>query len=71
MAAIMKEMAGLGIKDRMKKVQQLQSAMTNPNARLQKQKVGTGKRLTSQERAKLRKQREKDARRRKRDSRGD
>lgn len=70
MAAIMKEMAGLGIKDRMKKVQQLQSAMTNPNARLQKQKVGTGKRLTSEERAKLRKQREKDARRRKRDSRG-
>jgi signal recognition particle subunit SRP54 len=70
MAAIMKEMAGLGMRDRMKKVQQLQSAMTNPNARLQKQKVGTGKRLTSEERAKLRKQREKEARRRKRGSRG-
>jgi signal recognition particle subunit SRP54 len=70
MAAIMKEMAGLGMRDRMKKVQQLQSAMTNPNARLQKQKVGTGKRLTSEERAKLRKQREKEERRRKRGSRG-
>ncbi|MEX2114545.1 MAG: signal recognition particle protein [Pirellulales bacterium] len=69
MAAIMKEMAGLGMRDRMKKMQQLQSAMTNPNAKLQKQKVGTGKRLTSDERAKLRRQREKEARRRKRGDR--
>jgi signal recognition particle subunit SRP54 len=69
MAGIMKEMAGLGMRDRMKKVQQLQSAFTNPNATLQKQKVGTGKRLTSAERAKLRKQREKEARRRKRGDR--
>ncbi len=69
MASIMKEMAGLGIRDRMKKVQQLQSAFSNPNATLQKPKVGTGKRLTSSERAKLRKQREKEARRRKRGDR--
>jgi signal recognition particle subunit SRP54 len=69
MAAIMKEMAGLGMRDRLRKVQELQGAMTNPNAKLQKQKIGTGKRLTSQERAKLRKQREKDARRRKREGR--
>ena len=45
------------------------SGMTNPAAQLQKAKVGTGKRLTRDERAKLRKQREKEARRRKRESR--
>ena len=70
MASMMKEMAGLGMRDRMKKVQQLQSAFSNPNATLQKAKVGTGKRLSPQERAKLRKQREKETRRRKRESRG-
>jgi signal recognition particle subunit SRP54 len=69
MASIMKEMATLGIRERMRKVQELQKGLANPNATLQKQKVGTGKRLTSEERAKLRKQREKEARRRKRESR--
>jgi hypothetical protein len=34
----------------------------DPGARLSKQKQGTGKRLTSAEKAKLRKQRAKDAR---------
>jgi hypothetical protein len=38
-------------------------------ATLQKPKIGTGKRLSSAERAKLRKQREKEARRKKRDGR--
>ena len=42
---------------------------SNPNATLQKSKIGTGKRLSSDERAKLRKQREKEARRKKRDGR--
>jgi signal recognition particle subunit SRP54 len=68
MAAMMKEMAGLGMRDRFKKMQELQSGLSNPMATLQRPKVGTGKRLNSDERAKLRKQREKDARRRKRET---
>ncbi len=68
MASIMKEMAGLGVRDRFKKMQELQQGLMNPNAALHKPKLGTGKRLSSDERAKLRKQREKEARRRKRES---
>ncbi len=68
MASIMKEMANLGMRDRFRKMQELQRAMTNPNAQLARPKVGTGKRHSSQERAKLRKDREKEARRRKRDA---
>jgi signal recognition particle subunit SRP54 len=68
MASIMKEMAGLGVRDRFRKMQELQQGLANPNAKLQKQKIGTGKRLSSEERAKLRKQREKEARRRKREA---
>ncbi len=66
MASMMKGMAGLGMRDRMKQLQQLQSGITNPGARLGKPKGDTGKRLTAEERKKLKKQREKDARRRKR-----
>jgi signal recognition particle subunit SRP54 len=69
MASMMKGMAGLGMRDRMKQLQQLQSGMTNPGARLAKPKGDTGKRLTAEERKKLKKQREKDARRRKRQGR--
>jgi signal recognition particle subunit SRP54 len=68
MASLMKEMAGMGIGERMRKMQQLQAGFTNPNATLQKSKGNTGKRLTSQERASLRKQREKELRKRKRES---
>jgi signal recognition particle subunit SRP54 len=68
MAAMMKEMAGLGMRDRFRKVQQLQKGLADPAAQLHKPKVGTGKRLSSEERAKLRKQREKEARRRKREA---
>jgi signal recognition particle subunit SRP54 len=68
MAALMKEMAGLGMRDRFKKMQQLQQGLTNPAAQLHKPKVGTGKRLSSAERAKLRKDREKEARRRRREA---
>jgi len=67
MSTMMKDMAGSSIRDRMKKMQELQQGgFFNPGAKLGKQKGGTGKRLTSQERSKLRKQREKEARRRKR-----
>jgi signal recognition particle subunit SRP54 len=68
MAEMMKRMAGLGMRDRFRMMQELQKQVANPMATLQKPKVGTGKRLSSQERAKLRKQREKEARRRKRES---
>ncbi|HTM53495.1 MAG TPA: signal recognition particle protein [Pirellulales bacterium] len=69
MAAIMKRMAGMGMRERFREMQELQRGLTNPAAQLQRQKVGTGKRLNSQERANLRKQREKEARRRKREGR--
>jgi signal recognition particle subunit SRP54 len=70
MAGMMKDMAGSSIRERMKKMQDLQQGgFFNPGSKLAKQKQGTGKRLTSEERAKLRKQREKEARRRKRGGR--
>ena len=69
MAGIMKGMAGMGLGDRLKTMQQLQKGgMLDPGARLAKAKQGTGKRLTPDERAKLRKQREKDLRRKKREA---
>ena len=70
MASMMKGMAGLGMRERMQQVQQLQSQLTNPNARIGKPKGDTGRRLTADERRKLKKQRDKDARRKKRDGRG-
>ena len=52
MADMMKQMPRMGIRDRMKTMQQLgSSGMLNPGAKLAKQKVGTGKRLTPQEKA--------------------
>jgi len=70
LADLMKGMSGLGVRDRMRKMQELtQSGMLNPGAKLAKQKVGTGKRLTPKERAKLKKERDREARRRKRESR--
>jgi signal recognition particle subunit SRP54 len=67
MADIMKKMSGLGMRGRMKAVQELaQSGALNPGAKLSKQKKGTGKRLSPKERAKLKKEREREARRRKR-----
>jgi signal recognition particle subunit SRP54 len=68
MAQMMKQMAGLGIRDRMKKMQELQrDGRLDPGATLNRQKVGTGKRLSARERADLKKQREKELRKRKRD----
>lgn len=68
MADMMKRIANMGLRDRMKAVQELSSSgLLNPGARLAKQKVGTGKRLTPKERAKLKKERERMARRKKRE----
>jgi signal recognition particle subunit SRP54 len=70
MKDMMQRVMGLGLRGRMKAMQELtQTAMANPNARLTKQKKGTGKRLSPKEKAKLRKVREKEARRRKREAR--
>jgi signal recognition particle subunit SRP54 len=70
MADIMKRMSTMGIRGKMQAMQELtQTAAANPAARLARQKVGSGKRLTSAERAKLKKQRDKESRRRKRDAR--
>ena len=67
MAGMMKEMAGMGMMQRMKAMHQMASSgMLNPNAKLAKPSGNTGKRLTSAERAKLKKQREKELRRKKR-----
>jgi signal recognition particle subunit SRP54 len=70
MAAMMKGMAGLGMRERMQQVQRLQAQLSNPAARLAKPKGDTGKRLTADERRKLKKQREKEDRRRRRETRG-
>ncbi|HVA47737.1 MAG TPA: signal recognition particle protein, partial [Pirellulales bacterium] len=68
MADVMKRMSGLGMRERMREVQQLQKqGLFDPGGMLTKKKVGTGKRLTSDERNKLRKQREKEARKRTRE----
>jgi signal recognition particle subunit SRP54 len=45
--------------------------MSDPSGTLSRKKVGTGKRLTPQERAKLKKDREKELRKRKREGRAD
>ncbi len=69
-ADVMKRMSGMGIRDRMKTVQQLgQGGMLNPGARFAKQKKGTGKRLTPTERAQQKKLRKRELRRKKRETR--
>jgi signal recognition particle subunit SRP54 len=72
MAQMMTSLAGKGMRERMKMVQQMQSGMLQNPDGLAKKKIGTGKRLTPKERAKLKKEREKEMRRRKREQkRGD
>ncbi len=67
MASMMKSMAGKGAGDRMRMVRELQQGgLLDPGSRLSRQKQGTGKRLSNEEKAKLRKQREKELRRRRR-----
>jgi signal recognition particle subunit SRP54 len=65
MAQLMTEMAGKSMRERMKMVQQVQSGLAG-NGQLARQKKSTGKRLSPKERAKLKKQREKELRRRRR-----
>jgi signal recognition particle subunit SRP54 len=68
MADIMKNLSNMGLRDRMRTVQQLsQGGLLNPGAKLSKVKKGTGKRLTPQERARLKKERERELRRKKRE----
>ncbi len=70
MAGMMKQMAGKGVRERMKMAKEMQAqAMANPGGKLAKTKQGTGKRLSNKERQKLKKQREKEARRKKRSQR--
>jgi signal recognition particle subunit SRP54 len=67
MAQMMTSLAGKGIRERAKMVRELQSTLLhNPNG-LARKKVGTGKRLTNQEKARLKKDRERELRRRKRE----
>ena len=67
MRQIMTQMAGKGMRERMKMVRGLQqSAVGNPNGQFARKKLGTGKRLSSREKVKLKKQREKELRRQKR-----
>jgi signal recognition particle subunit SRP54 len=67
MSQMMTSLAGKGMRERMKMVRELQTGlMQNPNG-LARKKIGTGKRLTNAERAKLKKERERDLRRRKRE----
>jgi signal recognition particle subunit SRP54 len=69
-ADVMKKMSGMGIRDRMRMTQELaKGGMLNPGGMLAKPKGSTGKRLTPQERAKLRKEREREMRRKKREGR--
>ncbi len=71
MSQVMTAMAGKGVKDRMKMVRELQSgAMSNPAGQLSRQKQSSGKRLSPQEKAKLKKQREKEMRKRRRGDKG-
>jgi signal recognition particle subunit SRP54 len=69
-AGYMKAMSGMGIRDRLRTMKELtQGGLLNPGARLTKKKGGTGKRLTPKERAKLKKLREREARRKRREAR--
>jgi len=70
MAGIMQKMTGMGFMGRMKAMRELaEGGMLNPGAKLAKQKKSTGKRLSPKEKAKLRRQRERDLRRKKREAR--
>ncbi|NLX55434.1 MAG: signal recognition particle protein [Planctomycetaceae bacterium] len=67
MTPFMQSLAGKGLGGRLQAIRQLQqSGALDPGGRIQKVKKGTGKRLTSQERARLKKLREKELRRRRR-----
>jgi signal recognition particle subunit SRP54 len=66
MSAMMKGMAGMGMRERVQQMRAMQGQMANPGMRLGKPKGDTGRRLTADERRKQKKQREKDLRKKKR-----
>jgi signal recognition particle subunit SRP54 len=67
MSQMMTSLAGKGMRERMKMMRDLQAGIAqNPNG-LARKKIGTGKRLTPKERAQLKKERDKELRRRKRE----
>jgi signal recognition particle subunit SRP54 len=71
MAGMMKDLAGKGMMEKFRAMQDLQKGgMFSPGAKFAKPKQGTGKRLTAEERRKLKKQREREARKKKRGVRG-
>ena len=67
MSQMMTQMAGKGVRERMKMVREMQATMSNPNGQLTKKKLGTGKRLNPKEKARLKKDRQREMRRRKRE----
>ena len=67
MSQMMTQMAGKGVRERMKMVREMQATMSNPNGQLTKKKLGTGKRLNPKDKARLKKDRQRDMRRRKRE----
>ncbi len=70
MAQIMKRLSTMGMRERMRAVQQMaQGGMLDPGGRIAKQKQGTGKRLSPKEKVRLKKLRERESRRKKRESR--
>ncbi len=71
MKPLMQGMAGTGVGDRMKMMQQLQAsgAMNDPSMRGLNVKKSTGKRLSNEEREKIKKQRDKELRKAKRKNR--
>jgi signal recognition particle subunit SRP54 len=71
MASVMKDMAGMGMRERMQKVQELQQGGAfGPDGGLKKVKGGTGKRLSAKEKAKRKKEKEREQRRKRREQRG-
>lgn len=72
MRQVMTSMAGKGVRERMKMVRDLQNNMAgNPEGALSRKKGNTGKRLSTAERLKLKKQRDKELRKRRREGKGE
>ncbi len=64
MSHMMKSMSSMGIRDRMRAMQEMQQGgMLNPGAALSRPKGSTGKRLSPEEKRRLQKDREREARR--------
>jgi signal recognition particle subunit SRP54 len=71
MAPVIQSLAGKGIAGRMQAIRQMQqSGMLDPGAAGPRVKKGTGKRLSPKERARMKKQRDKELRRRRRQTKG-